>query len=185
MQRLRLKLLFVGITVLGVMVATALPAQAQIRRLTDRPRTIESRSDLQSQVWHIQIWGRGSSRGCYIFGRSLMDTFRGPGYAIDYLDSVFLRDLDTGASALGEPDSGEPPIAIQTREIFMPGGSRDIFTVRGTARVYWSTDRALGPTGVHEIPRHGVICARTLSATGEMMYTPEIDGVQPDEADPQ
>jgi hypothetical protein len=183
MQRLRLKLLFVGITVLGLMVATALPAQAQNRLLTDRPRTIESRSDLQSQVWHMQIWGRGSRTGCYIFGRSLMDTYRGPGSAFDYLDSIFIRNLDTGASAVGEPDADAPPVAIRTREIFMRGVSYDIFTVRGTAHVYWSTDRANGPTGVHEIPRHGVVCTPTLSATGETMFTPEIDGVQPDDTD--
>ena len=183
MRRLKLKLLLVVITVLGLMVATALPTQAQNYLIKQNNRTIKSRSDLQSQVWHIQIWGRGSRTGCYIFGRSLMDTFRGPGYAFDYLDSIFIRNLDTGASAVGDPDNGEPPNAIRTREIFMRGVSYGVFYVRGTAHVWWSTDRASGPTGQHEIPRIGVSCFPIPSATGETIFTPVIDGVQPDDAD--
>jgi hypothetical protein len=184
MRRLRLKLLFVGITGLGLMVATVLPAQPQNRLLRDVPRNIESRSGLQRQIWHMEIWGRGSRTGCYIFGRSVMDTFRGPGYAFDYLDIVYLENLDTGASTVGGPDHDYPPIDIQTREIFMRGVSHDIFTVRGTAQVYWSTDRAYGPTGAHEIPRYGVTCfPRPRSATGETMFTPELDGVQPEDTD--
>jgi hypothetical protein len=112
-----------------------------------------------------------------------MDTFRGPGSAFDYLDSVNIRNLDTGASAVGEPDADAPPVAIRTREIFMRGVSYDIFTARGTAHVYWSTDRANGPTGAHEIPRYGVYCRPSLSATGETMFTPATDGVQPDDTD--
>jgi hypothetical protein len=41
MRRLRLQLLFVGIIVLGLMVATALPAQAQNYLIRDKPRTIK------------------------------------------------------------------------------------------------------------------------------------------------
>jgi hypothetical protein len=190
MRRLRLKLLFVGITGLGLMVASALSAQAQTNYLIkDKPRTIKSRSDQQSQVWRIQIWGRGSRTGCFISGRSVMDTFRGPGDAVDYLDSVFLENLDTGASIVGGPDHEEvpPPFDIQTRDIFMRGGSNDVFHVRGTARVWWSTDGALGPTGLHEIPRHAVACVRVPFAadTEATIFMPVIDGVEPDDADPQ
>jgi hypothetical protein len=179
MRRFRLKLLFVGITVLGLMVTTALPAQAA-SLINSKPRTIKSASGLQSQVWHIQIWGTGSSTGCYIFGRSVMDTYKGSGYAFDYLNSVYLRNEDTGATSSGSPASGEPPIAIKTGNIFMRGVSYDVFYVRGTAQVYWSTDGALGPTGVLD-NRVGVSCFPTSSATGKRTFTPRIQRVQPDD----
>ena len=178
MRRLRLKLLFVVIIVLGLTGTTVLPAQAADYFISENKRTISSPNGQQSQAWHIQVWGRGSSTGCYIYGRNLMDTFRGPGYAFDYLRSVYLKNEDTGASSSGPQVNGEPPVASRTGTIFMRGVSYDVFTVRGTAQVKWSTSATIGGTGVNT-KRVGVSCFPTTSATGKKGFRPRIDSVQP------
>ena len=55
MRRLRLKLLFVVIIVLGLMIRTALPARADYF-ISENRRTIYSPNGQQSQWWHIQAW---------------------------------------------------------------------------------------------------------------------------------
>ena len=173
MRRLRLKLLFVVIIVLRLMITTALPAKADYF-ISENRRTIYSPNGQQSQWWHIQAWGRGSSTGCYIYGRNLMDNFRGSGYATDHLLSVYLRNEDTGATSLGPSVTGRPPIASRTGTIFMRGVSYDVFYVRGTARVYWSSSGVLGGTGVNE-KRVGISCFPGRSATGKKIYKVRID----------
>ena len=56
----------------------------------------------------------------------------------------------------------------------MRGVSYDVFYVRGTARVYWSSSGVLGGTGVNE-KRVGISCSPGRSATGKKIYKPRID----------
>jgi hypothetical protein len=79
-------LLALGLTVM----VTPAPAHANIL-LGQKNRTIYSPDFAESQVWHVQFWQTlPVPKVCKIFGRSVMDTFRGQHGPWDYLDSIRL-----------------------------------------------------------------------------------------------
>lgn len=152
-----------------VLTATvAAPSQANLF-LAQKNRTIYSPNYVYSQVWHIQFWQRTPlvANYCYIFGRSLMDSFNKTYHPpIDYLDSVRIWDQTTGVEAVpGSPADGFPPIAIQTRgSLTLRAGSTHYYRVRGTARVRW-WGYSIGPTGVHEYYGY-ITCTNVATSSG-------------------
>jgi hypothetical protein len=163
-------LLALGLT---VMVAPA-PAHANIL-LGQKNRTIYSPDLAESQVWHVQFWQTlPVPKVCKIFGRSVMDTFRGQHGPRDYLDSIRLYDNTLGVQAVpGPAKQGYPPIAHQTNStISLAYNATHSFTVRATARVDW-WGYPVGPTGLHEYTRN-IKCVRAFSSSGEEVGVIEV-----------
>jgi hypothetical protein len=163
------KPLAVALLASAMMVAVApAPAHAANIHLGQKLRTIYSPDLAESQVWHVQFWQTTPVPNvCRIFGRSLMDTFRGQHGPIDYLDSVRLYDLTTGVQAVpGPAKSGYPPIAHQTNStIQINEGVTHSFKVSARARVDW-WGYPIGASGLHEYTR-SIKCVNTTSSSGE------------------